>query len=377
MGDGVERVADAGRRPSTRPSRWARLRASPPVRTPDSAATRAPRYSGRAAASKHEPRARALGHLPAVPGEAEAGDVGAGVHGVGPSAHQRLRRRPVQRPHPHDRLGLVLVDPPASTMPVPSGFDSTSDVAGPGPALGQHPVGVDEALHGEAEDRLLRADRVPAGDDAAGLGDDGGRGREDRPRSPPPAASRGRRRRSGRARPGRPWRTRRSRRWRRRWPRSRRGRRRAAGRSRSSTRGRRRRTCASTAASSNGARPDQQRPARRRPARGRGRDSGAAPHLAAHPPHAVHSVSRDVVGTGHRRRGLYELVVDVPTMRPRGTRVEVRSTFDGSWVERLRGRRHRRGRQRPPPPAVRRRGAAGAFAPDDVRRERRRQTWWV
>ena len=60
-------------------------------------------------------------------------------------------------------------------MPVPTACDSTSDVARPRAALGEHPVGVDDALHGEAEDRLLGADRVPAGDGAAGLGHHFGR----------------------------------------------------------------------------------------------------------------------------------------------------------------------------------------------------------
>jgi hypothetical protein len=63
-------------------------------------------------------------------------------------------------------------------------------------------------------------------------------------------------------------------------------------------------------------------------------------------------------------------------MRPK-TRVEVRSTFDGSWVDgfeivsteedgSVRIRRLSDGEVLP-----------AAFPPDDVRRERRRQTWWV
>ena len=52
-------------------------------------------------------------------------------------------------------------------------------VAGPGPALGEDAVGVDEALHGEPEDRLLRADGVAAGDHTAGVGHDLGGGGQD------------------------------------------------------------------------------------------------------------------------------------------------------------------------------------------------------
>ena len=70
------------------------------------------------------------------------------------------------------------------------------------------------------------------------------------------------------------------------------------------------------------------------------------------------------------------MVVDVPSMRA-GTRVEVRSTFDGSWVNgfavvatdddgRVRLRRLSDGEELPEP-----------FEPDAVRRERKRQTWWV
>jgi len=63
-------------------------------------------------------------------------------------------------------------------------------------------------------------------------------------------------------------------------------------------------------------------------------------------------------------------------MRP-GTRVEVRSTFDGSWVEgfevvstdddgSLHLRRLSDGEVLPT-----------SFPPDAVRRERRREMWWV
>lgn len=63
-------------------------------------------------------------------------------------------------------------------------------------------------------------------------------------------------------------------------------------------------------------------------------------------------------------------------MRP-GTHVEVRSTFDGSWVRgfelveteddgSMRLRRLSDGSVLPTP-----------FPPDDVRRERTRETWWV
>ena len=69
-------------------------------------------------------------------------------------------------------------------------------------------------------------------------------------------------------------------------------------------------------------------------------------------------------------------MVDVPTMRP-GTRVEVRSSFDGSWVNgfevvrkdedgQLHLRRLSDGEVLP-----------RAFPPDTVRRERKRETWWV
>ena len=52
-------------------------------------------------------------------------------------------------------------------------------VAGAGPALAEHLVRMDEALHREAEDRFLGPDRVAAADHAAGLGDDVCRGAED------------------------------------------------------------------------------------------------------------------------------------------------------------------------------------------------------
>ena len=69
-------------------------------------------------------------------------------------------------------------------------------------------------------------------------------------------------------------------------------------------------------------------------------------------------------------------MVDVAAMRP-GTRVEVRSSFDGAWVDGFevvdrdddgayRLRRLSDGEVLPEP-----------FAPGDVRRERRRETWWL
>jgi hypothetical protein len=70
------------------------------------------------------------------------------------------------------------------------------------------------------------------------------------------------------------------------------------------------------------------------------------------------------------------MVVDVADMRP-GTRVEVRSTFDGNWVRgfevvdtdddgNVRLRRLSDGDLLPT-----------AFPKDAVRRERKRQTWWM
>ena len=68
-------------------------------------------------------------------------------------------------------------------------------------------------------------------------------------------------------------------------------------------------------------------------------------------------------------------MVDVASVRA-GTRVEVRSSFDGSWVDGFavvdkdddgyRIRRLSDGEVLP-----------RRFPADDVRRERRRETWWV
>ena len=61
-------------------------------------------------------------------------------------------------------------------MPVPIGFDSTSTSPGRRAALREDAIGVDQALHGEAEDRLLAADGVAADDRAARRPDHFGRG---------------------------------------------------------------------------------------------------------------------------------------------------------------------------------------------------------
>ena len=182
--------------------------------------------------------------------------------------------------------------PPASVRPVPSGFDSSDDVAGPGAGLAEHAVGMDDALHGEPEDRLRVADRVAAGDRAAGLGDDGRGGVEDGRHRPagevlgeggdvdrqhdPPAhgehvaagVGRGDGAVVGRIVDQR---------------REEVGRRHERRRARRSGRSPRRRTAPTRRATTG------------RPTAGRSRTRSAstdAPHLAAHPPHDVHSVSR-------------------------------------------------------------------------------------
>ena len=68
---------------------------------------------------------------------------------------------------------------PASTMPVPRGFDSTRTSPGRAPALVKTRSRMHETLHRETEDRLLASDGVAARDHAAGRDDDLGRGGQD------------------------------------------------------------------------------------------------------------------------------------------------------------------------------------------------------
>ena len=69
--------------------------------------------------------------------------------------------------------------PPASASAGADRLAEHQHVAGPRTPLAEHAIGVHHALHGEPEDRLRVADRVPTGDRAAGLGDDRGGGVED------------------------------------------------------------------------------------------------------------------------------------------------------------------------------------------------------
>ena len=69
---------------------------------------------------------------------------------------------------------------PLTSSPVPSGLVSSEPVAGPGAALAQDPVWVDGAGHRQAVLGLGVADRVAAGERAAGLADLGGGTLEDR-----------------------------------------------------------------------------------------------------------------------------------------------------------------------------------------------------
>ncbi len=90
------------------------------------------------------------------------------------------RRRGSSRRMPAMAAALSSAVPPASASPVPIGLLSTSTSPGRAPDLAEHRGRVDDALHGQPEDRLGVADRVPAGDGAAGLGDHCRRSVEDR-----------------------------------------------------------------------------------------------------------------------------------------------------------------------------------------------------
>ena len=121
----------------------------------------------------------ALGHLPAVAGEAVPGHVGDGVHAVA-ERPQRLGSRPVERPHPGDRHRLVGVGAGSQREAGADRLREHQHVAGGGARLAEDAVGVHDALHGEAVDRLGVADRVTAGHGPTGLGDRAGTGLEDR-----------------------------------------------------------------------------------------------------------------------------------------------------------------------------------------------------
>ena len=68
------------------------------------AIARTPSKTGTRPASIDSVTPLARRHLAAVPDQAEAGDVGARVHGAGRQRLQRLGRRAVQRAHRSDRL---------------------------------------------------------------------------------------------------------------------------------------------------------------------------------------------------------------------------------------------------------------------------------
>ena len=120
---------------STRPPRYSRLRLSPPVRTPRSAAASAPcveRQAVRSRAPRRTPLRSATSH--AVAGQAEAGDVGDRVHAA-VQGLQGLGRRPVQPAHPRDGGRLLVVRPAGQDDTRAERLGEDEDVAGPAPPL--------------------------------------------------------------------------------------------------------------------------------------------------------------------------------------------------------------------------------------------------
>ena len=87
----------------------------------------------------------------------------------------------VERAHARDGRGLVVVRTPREQDARADGLGEHEGVARAGARLGPDPVGVHQALHREAEDRLLGADGVTPRHDTPRLGHDRGRGREDGP----------------------------------------------------------------------------------------------------------------------------------------------------------------------------------------------------
>ena len=94
------------------------------------------------------------------------------VTAFGPTARSSVGRVRVQASHPGDRARERLGrDEPAlravQDSPVPSGFVRNSASPGCAPAFGHTRVGMDGADDGQAELRLVVAQRVPAGEDRA------------------------------------------------------------------------------------------------------------------------------------------------------------------------------------------------------------------
>ena len=112
-------------------------------------------------------------------GQAVAGDIGGRVD----RAAQRLQffgSRSVQLAHTEDRRCLVIRRPARQRQPSSERFAEHQHIARQTTALAEHLRRIDHALYREAEDRLGIADRVAAGDRAAGFSDHSRGGIEDR-----------------------------------------------------------------------------------------------------------------------------------------------------------------------------------------------------
>ena len=123
--------------------------------------------------------APSFGHLPTMPGQAVAGDIGDGMHRAAQRL-QLLRRSAVQPTHARDRRRLVGRGPAGQRQPGAERLAEHQHIARPAATLAEHLRRVHDTLHGQPEDRLGIADGVPAGDGATGLGNNGRRGVEDR-----------------------------------------------------------------------------------------------------------------------------------------------------------------------------------------------------
>ena len=122
---------------------------------------------------EHEPRPGRAGHLEAVAEQAEAGHV---RRAADPVSRRAPRPRPgsasasVDRRSQVRRLGPALAVP-GHEQPGPQPLGQEERVAGPRPALAEQPIRMGRADDRQPVLRLGVADRVAAGERAAGLAD--------------------------------------------------------------------------------------------------------------------------------------------------------------------------------------------------------------
>ena len=137
-----------------------------------------PGIQGQTRIVERERDASPLGHLPRVPEQPEAGDVGDRVHSSA-MLLEGFGRCTIEATHAGNYLSLVGSVTSSKRYCGTQWLGDHEYIAGNGTSLAENLVGVNKSLHSKAKDWFRIANRVPAGNGTAGFGHNGCSGFKD------------------------------------------------------------------------------------------------------------------------------------------------------------------------------------------------------